>query len=173
MLVPFFFCSSKSKYKLLTAIYLTNTEKSWLRSVLLQQATSSKALTNAKRHARKKFLYLFLECSTYKIKEHSQGSFICFMMKNRFISPRLTSNFQNTAWQLTSVFNTVIKHPSLFQPIRVRVLSELYHNCLLLKNEIAATVDAQVSVKRTIGKVIAAFNNTPSSKVKSINLSGP
>ena len=31
-------------------------------------------------------------------------------------------------------------HLYLFQPIRVRVLSELYHNCLLLKNEIAATV---------------------------------
>ena len=37
--------------------------------------------------------------------------------------------------------------------------------------KIAATVDAQVSVKRTIAKVIAAFNNTPSLKLKSINLS--
>ena len=133
MLVPFFFSSSKRKYKSLTALYLTNTEKSWLRSNPLQQATWSNALTNAKSHARKKFFYLVLECSTYKIKEQSQGFFICFMMKNRFNSPPLTSNFQNTAWQLTSVFNKLIKHPSLFQPIRVRVLSELYCNCLLIK----------------------------------------
>ena len=145
MLVPFFFCSSKSKYKLLTALYLTNTERSWLSSVLLQKAKWSNALTNVKSHARKKFFYLVLECFTYKIKEHSQGFFIGFMMKNRFNSPRLTSNFQNTGWQLTSVFNRLIKHLSLFQPIRVRVLSELYHNCLLLKNEIAAVVDAQVT----------------------------
>ena len=33
-------------------------------------------------------------------------------------------------------------------------------------------MDAQVSVKRTIGKIITAFKNTPSSKVKSVNLSG-
>ena len=127
-MVPFFFCSIKRKYKLLTALYLRYTEKSWLSSFLLQQATWSNALTNAKSHARKKFFYLVLECFTYKIKEHSQGFFICFMMKNRFNSPRLTSNFQNTAWQLTSVFNTLIKHPSFFQPIKVRVLCELYYN---------------------------------------------
>ena len=44
----FSFVLSKSKYKLLTALYLTNTDKSWLSSVLLQPATWSNALKNAK-----------------------------------------------------------------------------------------------------------------------------
>ena len=37
----FSFVLSKSKYKLLTALYLTNTDKSWLCSALLQQTARS------------------------------------------------------------------------------------------------------------------------------------
>ena len=85
----FVLANSNINYKVLFII-LSNTERFWLCSVLLQQATRSNALTNAKRHARKKFFYLLLECSTYNRNwEHSQGFFICFMINNQFNSPRL------------------------------------------------------------------------------------